>query len=324
MRVAIGGGLLIVVLLVVVTLFVRGLGSMGSDPSSPDPRLALGALDEARQWLEAQDPERAERVLATALVSFPEDQELLILLGETLGLQGKLEESYRAYEQAVLIGPDSAELRFTAGTLANGAGLTQQALEHFWMAQQLDKASPRYPLYLAQIQRKLGQLSEAKASLLRCVNLDEDLHQAWGTLADIALQENALTLARQHVNKARALDPTSVVYRLLDARIARRENRPEQALQMILSMGDEVVLSEKSLMDEAALCYGLLQRPGDAAELYARAVESRPESAPLLYEAALWYDRAEEDDVALVYARRAARVGHEGARALAERLASGE
>ena len=124
--------------------------------------------------------------------------------------------------------------------------------------------------------------------------------------------------------RARTLDPEAVVYRLLEARITRRENNPEQALQMLLAMGHDVLLSEASLLEEAALCYGLLQRPADAAELYAQAVERLPDSAILIYETALWYDRAGIDDVALVYAQRAARIGHDEAQFLADRLSSGE
>ncbi|MHC4976950.1 MAG: tetratricopeptide repeat protein [Planctomycetota bacterium] len=324
LRVVVGSGLMLVVLIVVVGLFVRGLGQAGPVDAPPDPLLAQEALDEARQWLNQNKPAQAESVLASALADFPEDQDLLVELGKSLSVQGKLEESYRAFERAVAIGPDSAELRDATGNVANGAGFTREALDHFTMAQHLDKTSAKYPLYLAQVQRKLDMISEAKASLLLCINLDGSIPEAWATLADIALQENALTIARQHVDRARTLDPSSVVIRLLDSRITRRENKPEQALQMILAMGESVVLSERSLIDEAALCYGLLRRPADAAELYARGVEEHPDSAPMMYEAALWYDRAGVEDAALVYAQRAARIGHEEARQLADRLATGD
>jgi tetratricopeptide (TPR) repeat protein len=324
-RMILGMGLLFGVLVAVVSLFVRGLGQSPTTEAAPqDPAAIQGALFEAQKWLDQAKPERAEHVLAVALEKSPDDQGLLIMLGETLGMEGKNSESYRAYEQAIVIGPDSAGLRVTAGTVANASGLTQQALEHFWMAQQLDKSSAKYPLYLAQVQRKVGEIDEAKASLVRSLKLDPNLHKAWATLADIAFQENSLSLAQQHIEKARALDPEEVVYRLLEARITRRENQPERALQMLLTMGENVVLSDASLIAEAALCYGLLQRPQDAAELYAKAVELYPEDAALQYEAALWYDRAGIEDAALVYAERAARTGHEEARMLADRLASGD
>jgi Tfp pilus assembly protein PilF len=270
-------------------------------------------LDSARHSLDTQEPEKAEIVLRAAIDKAPEDQDLRIMYGETLLALGKTRESYSEYEKAIFIGPDHAELRFTAGTIANAAGMTEQSVEHFSMAQSQDPTNAKHPLYLAQIQRKMGDLEAAKASLLRAVKIDPSLDIAWGVLANIALDENNLSLATNHIKRARQLAPSNIQWRLTEARIHRRENHPEDALRLILALDEAQLLADPMLLSEAGLCYGMLRRPADAADLYGRAVERNPENPDLLYEAALWHQRADLGDAAVVYASRAANLGNEAA-----------
>jgi type IV pilus assembly protein PilF len=286
------------------------------DAPTSDPALTQRVLDSARQYLNQQKPQQAEIVLSKGIEQAPEDQDLRIAYAETLLTLGRTREAYDQYEKAIYIGPDPADLHFTAGTVANAAGLTDRSIEHFSMAQQKDASNPNYPLNLAQIQRKIGDLDAAKASLLRAIRLDPTLAIAHGVLADIALQENSLSLARQYIDRARDLQPASVHWRLIEARIDRRENHPEDALRLILALDESTLLSDRMLLTEAGLCYGMLRKPDEAADLFSRAAERNPEDADLLYETALWHQRAGLDDAAAVYASRAARLGN----AAAERL----
>jgi len=298
--------------------------SAAAEPASVNADQVRRVLESARTYLDQGEAAKASVLLRETVARAPEDQELRTLYAESLLAEGKPGESYDQLEKAVFIGPDSAELRFFAGTVANGAGLPQQALEHYAMAQSLDPRSPKHPVYLAQIQRKVGEVDAAKASLLRAVQLDPSLHQAWATLADISLGENSTALARQHIDRARELEPDSVVYRLIEARIDRRENNPEQALRLLLALGEDEVVADPNLLNEAALCYGLLQRPEAAADLYGKAVERRPNDAETAYEAALWHQRAGVEDAAANYAERAARLGSEPAQRLLASMSTGD
>lgn len=293
-----------------------------TEPASVNATQIRRVLESARTYLDQGEAAKASVLLRETIARAPEDQELRTLYAESLLAEGEVRASYDQLEKAVFIGPDSAELRFFAGTVANQAGLPQQALEHYAMAQSLDPRNPKHAVYLAQIQRKVGEVDAAKASLLRAVQLDPSLHQAWATLADISLGENSTTLARQHIDRARELAPDSVVYRLIEARIDRRENNPEQALRLLLALGEDEVVADPNLLNEAALCYGLLQRPEAAADLYGKAVEARPNDAVTAYEAALWHQRAGIDDAAANYAERAARLGSEPAQRLLASMAS--
>jgi len=283
------------------------------------------ALREAEKLQRQGEYAVAETLLREALERHPNDRDLRVMLAETLLSQDRYREAYEQYNHAIAAGPDIPELHFAAGTVANVAGMPDRAAEHYKHAQRLARSNPKHPLYLGQIQRKLGRINEAKESLLRAANLDPSLAIAWGTLADIALGENNLSIARTHVRRAIDAAPHAVAWRIVEARILRRSNQPEQAARALMALDRATRLSDPNVLRELALCYGMLNRPGESARLYARAVEfnQKRQSASLdelLYEAALWYERAGESDVAAVYADRAARRGHEQAAKLAQRL----
>jgi len=111
------------------------------------------------------------------------------------------------------------------------------------------------------------------------------------------------------------------------ARALRRANRPQEAARLLMAIEEPTRLSDPMILRELGLCFGLLGEPGRAAEIYARAVEAREGEqgeafADLLYQAAAWYERAGEADVAAVYAERAHEQGHDRAHVMVERLAT--
>lgn len=325
----------IVLAVVVVRAFI---GSPTPDSVDASEQSADQALAGAAQRIEAAIREAdnlrqqgeiaaAETLLRKALEKHPNDRDLRVMLAETLLSQDRPREAYRQYDHAIAAGADNAELHFAAGTVANVAGLPERAAEHYRSAQRLAPSNPKHPLYLGQIRRKLGDVEAAKASLLRAANLDPDQAIAWGTLADIALSENNLSIARNYVRRAIEAAPEATSWRILEARVLRRSNRPEQAARVLMALDKSARLGDPNVLRELALCYGLLDRPAEAARVYARAVESRDQKeqddsnmAELLYEAASWYDRAGEPDAAAVYAERAARRGHEKAAEMLDRL----
>jgi hypothetical protein len=66
----------------------------------------------------------------------------------------------------------------------------------------------------------------------------------------------------------------------------------------------------------------MLQRPGDAAAIFANAVEARPRHPELAFEAAVWYERAGDLANARAFAERASMLGSEPGRQMVERLSS--
>ncbi len=317
--------------LIVGVAFIVRQGVQGG-PAEAEARASDGSdalvieeiLRSSRSLLAQGEYGKAEALLAPAVRRNGVDQDLRLALAEALLGQGFFEAAHEQFVAAIAIGPDAPQLRFDAAAVASRAGLPDDAEEHYWAAQRMDPQDERFPLYLAQVQRKLGKLTEAKKNLLIASRLDPSLDVAWGTLADIALEENNLSIARNHIEKARELAPGRLAWRILEARIERRDNNPQRAVALLSGLSPEERARQPMALREIALCLGLMDEPKRAAELYADAAAMLPagsETLPgMLREAAEWYERAEMLDEAIVYASRAARAGDAAASDLLDRL----
>lgn len=291
-----------------------------SSTGAPTLGQAQTIRDAARAHLSSNEPGKAADLLRGLLAADPEDAEAQTLQAETLLLLDQPRAAYDHYLAAIAIGPAHAELHFAAGAVANMIGEPRRALEHYHAAQRADPANPKHPLYLAQLQRKLGSLDEAKASLIRAATIDPSMAIAWGVLADIALEENNLSIASTHIARARDLEPDAPNWRLIEARILRRQNRPEEAARLLLAMGDQALARSKPALDELATCYAMLGMTDQAASLCVRAAAAAPRDPELAYQAAIWLERAGRLDEADTFARSADRMGHEQAAQVVVRL----
>ncbi len=327
-------GALAVVAIGVVGIGVFAISSIARAPApvdqvagTPAPTAAQeyetvrAAIEASRVYLDQEKPGSAETVLKAAIARFPREQELYFLMGEALLQQDRGEEAYNAYDQGILIGPDHAEYRHVAGTIAAQLGLLDDAELHYRQAQQLAPSNPKYPLYLAQVVRKAGDTDEAKKQLMIATRIAPDLAQAWGSLAAIALEENKLSIALTHIARAREIEPDNLAWRVMEAQALRRNNQPREAAALLTAISEEERRENPGLLQELAACYGLLGRPADAAEAYIAAVGADDSQNPeLAYQAAVWLERADDSERAVLFARLAAQQGHEGAIALVEQL----
>lgn len=286
--------------------------------ASPSPQSLQQILDAARVHMDQDRAGAAENLLAAALEHSPESQALHLLLGECLLQQERFEESYEHYTRGIFIGPDHPEYRFVAGTIANRLGHFEDAEVHYSLAQSMDRSNPKFPLYLAQIQRKLGKVDDARASLVIATKLDEHLSIAWATLAAIALDENRLEVASGYIARARADEPDRAEFRVIESKILRRKNSPQQAADLLLQIPEADRLRDEGVLLELGLCFGMLERVSEAASMYVAAVAANPDHAEIAYQAALWLDRDRQRGRAEPYARFAATKGHQGASRLLE------
>ncbi len=264
---------------------------------------------------------KARTILAEAIAQHPEEQRLYVEQAEVLVALQQTKEAYAAYEQAIASGEPTHAIQLAAGTVASMLGNTPRAREHFEAAQQLDKTDWKAPLFLAQMQIKQGDSLEASKNLLLAVKLKPDSAAAWGSLADLELRENKISLAAQHVAKARELEPDSTLWRVLDARILKRDNKPSEALEVLMGL-DAAQRLEPGVLQTMGECLGLLSRPADAAVLYSDASDAQPSRGDLALAAAQWWERASQPANGVKYAQRAAEVGEEHAAELVARLKS--
>lgn len=269
----------------------------------PLPATIDAILDSARTLTNEGEHAKAEAILNEAVKQFPENQEIRLAMASTFLELKQGERAYEQYTAALTIGPRTPAIEFTAGTVASTIGKLELAVEHYSAAQRADPTNADYPLYLGQVQAKLGQNDAAKASLLRAAKLNEERAIIWGTLGDIALRENNANLAVQHAGRARSLDPSNVVYRLIEARGLNRVGKPDEALELLVAMpeADRRVPEVMKLMADS---YGMLKRPRDAALLYAVASDNSPENKELAVQAAEWFERAGDAEKAKEYRDR--------------------
>ncbi|MFZ4574129.1 MAG: hypothetical protein ACOYN0_07010 [Phycisphaerales bacterium] len=276
------------------------------------------------------EPDKSEVILRAAAAEYATDQPLQIALGELLvekasrmttdeAADAARRDAYAAYERALAIGPRDAKLEFVAGTLASKLSNLQRAVEHYSAAQAADATEARYPLYLAQVQLRLNQDAEAKANLLIAAKLSPDTANVWGTLADVALRENKLSIALQHIRRARELEPRNVLWRVVEARALKRDNKPEEALALLIGLDDADRL-EPNVTQILAESLGMLGRNGEAADAYEAASAANPADGPLALEAARWLEAAGRRDKARDRAEHAAMLATPGAREVADRL----
>ena len=306
-----------------VTRAIRG-GPGSSGPETGAPAVAseqdiARLLESVQVYVRSGERGKAHAILESAVGQYPDDQDLRLAYGQLLMQDERWEEAFEQYDAAALSGPISAQEHFTAGTLASTVGRYEDAARHYDMAQRTDPSNADYPLYLAQTQLKLGLKSEAMASLVRASVLDEGNALIWGSMASVELSENKVNLALQHIARAREIEPDSRDWRLIQAKAMKRAGRAEDAIGVLLGLGESLMTDDEALRTMSA-CHGMLGEPEEALALYEQAIEAREGSGELVYEAAVWAERAERLERALELARRADAMGHEPARRLVARL----
>lgn len=317
-----------------------------SQAISEDELVAVEVIaDRAREHLIENRANRAEALLLAGLERFPREQELWLLYAEVLMDLNQFEKALAAFETAIDIGPDHPEYRNAAGTLASQLGDKRTAELHWTAGQRQDPKDPRFPFFLAQNQRAEGRIDEARANLVMATRLNPDLAEAWGTLAAIALDEGNYGPALQHLEKAKTLEPERSLWRLLEARVLRRQGEVRRSLRVLTAIPEEYRLTDPMILREMGLCYGLQREPMEAAETYLDAlayITLRDDEAELLhneagevvhdprmpareraalhFEAAQWLERAGDLARAAIQAELASQLGSADGGRMVERL----
>lgn len=308
-----------------VFLVIRG---SSTPPTTPGEQEASAQTADAilNTFLTLQRQTRlseAETVLRKGVEQYPQEQRLVATYAEFLAINKRMDESYAMYERALAIGPRTAPIEFAAGSVAADLDRTDRAIEHYAAAQTQDPTDFRYPLYLAMVQRKVNQIDESRVNLIIAGRLKPDEPRVWGTLGDIALQENSLNVALEQVAKARAIEPENWLWRLIEARTRKRMGQPQEALDLLIAIKDED-RARPSVLTAISECFGMLGKPDDAADLYGTFSDRDPEQPELAMQAAIWADRVKRPNQALRYAQRAANLKAPGAEEMVARLTGGK
>jgi tetratricopeptide (TPR) repeat protein len=266
-------------------------------------------LEAARKLINQGEFAKATALLDKTIEVFKGDQELRLAAAQALMGQEKWGEAYQRMREAIAIGPALPQIHFDAGTLANKAGLLDKAVEHYSLAQKADPADPRYPLYLAMVQIKQGQETQATASLLRVVKLDESIAEAWGTLGDLQLKADRPGVALPQYQRARTLQPRAVRWRVGEARCMLKQGDAAGAAGLLAPLeGTDAV--DSMVVATLAGALDQLGRSADAAGVYERAAKARLGDAGVQLDAARALAKAGRKDDARAFAQRAMDLGH--------------
>ena len=271
-------------------------------------------LESVQVYVSSQDYLPAVAILKGAIAKYPADADLRFALVDLYMLT---QDFSLAYEQIVAAiehdqGGVNPQAQFTAGTLANTIGQPEMALVHYQAATTADPTNADYPLYLANIQFKLNQLDQAKASLAIAARLAPDRAMVWATWAKLALRQNKRTIARQHIEKARTLEPHVPAWTILLANIEKRSGNPERAIELLSALPQDA-LNDPESMRLLTESYGMIGQPEEAASRMVDYATLHNDNAQAAFDAAIWLERAKQRDDAVLWGRRARDLGHERA-----------
>lgn len=277
------------------------------------------AVQAADEYMRQGQYVNAGVIMDRAVAKFPEDQQLRQMYAAALLGQGRHADALAQMEVALKAGPQPAKAYFDAAVLASQAKKPERAAELFTMAMQKDPTDPQFPLFLAMVQVKLGQDAPAAASLARALKLKQDLPEAWGTLAELALKENQLELASEQVQRAREMQPDSVRWRNVQAKILKRQGKAEEAVALLQAF-DGATLADNGALYTLADSLGMLSKPLAAARVIANAAVAKQRDGELYYQAAIWFQRGGDTAMATSNAEMAKELGFEKAKELLAQL----
>lgn len=266
----------------------------------------LGAV---QVYVRNQQFAQALTVLEKSVAQYPSDQELRLSLGDLYMMRQRYNEAYDQYLAAIEIGPSTAKAEFTAGTLANMLDRPELAEAHYSAAMRLDPSNPDIPVYLAAIQMKTNHLDEAKVNLALAGKMAPDSARIYAMRSEIALRQNKPTIALEQIRKARGIEPRALGWVLQEARVLKRQGDAQGAVDLLTALPQEQ-LEDPETAYQLAECYGMLGKPDEAASRLIDVADKHPTDPKLVFEVALWLERAGKREQALDWAGRAKMLGN--------------
>ncbi len=279
-------------------------GDHGSTTTQADYQEIDDAIAAINDYINTDRLPQAIKIAEALYDKYPAELRVLSVFYELRMFEERFEDAYILLQQLLAIENDNPEYHFNAGILASMLQNYQAAAMHFQDASNRDISDPKFPLYHAQILIKLHEYTEARIKLLAVIKLDGEIHQAYGTLAEIALIENALDMADQHIKRAQTLAPTFLKWKLVEAKIIRRRGKPEDALIRLNALQPPYRHAQE-VVDEVAQCWAMSGSPTRAAREHIDHINRNPENwqsaaaagrflllADNTAEATDWYDYA--------------------------------
>ena len=213
-----------------------------------------------------------------------------------------------AYARAAAIDPGNAALHHAAGVVCDTAGRHPDAVVHYEAAHRADPANPQFTMYLGMARARDGRNDEARALLGESAKALPDNAEPRAALADLALRAGDLAEARRQIAEARRLEPTSLSYRVADARMHRLADDPRGSLELLMPL-DAKVRRDAGVAEEIAAAFTAVGALREAAAVLEDSAGAAPNDWKRALRAARAWMRAGDPVKATVWADAAALVG---------------
>ncbi len=128
--------------------------------------------------------DEAVKASQNALARFPDNEEILTILGDILASQEKVEEAIMHYDRVSQVASENARAPLLKGSLLEELERFDQALEEYKKAALIEPKNPLAQFYLGRAYLRANQLPEAEKSLEKSIALKPNLlqsrhHLAW-------------------------------------------------------------------------------------------------------------------------------------------------
>jgi tetratricopeptide (TPR) repeat protein len=153
------------------------------------------------------DRDKANRHCEKAITLNPKSPSHLTLRGRIMLEQGDLQKAAQALDLAESYAPDSVDVHYYQGLLAERVQRKDEALTRYVRAAELDQTDPQYPIAASEMMIDLGRLDEAEQYLLSKHEVFSHTPGIVQSLGHIALMKNDLATAERRFTDARTLNP---------------------------------------------------------------------------------------------------------------------
>jgi tetratricopeptide (TPR) repeat protein len=233
---------------------------------------------------------------------YPKDPSARTLLAQVHFEMGKPALAYEQLEMSLELDGQQPQVRQMAGDIALAMDRLDDAARHYAIAIGLEPRNATYRVHLAQVYMSQNEDERARKSLLEAIAVDSNAHRAYGMLCDLYARQNKLSLALPQIQKAIDNTPakeraTQAIYIRKKARLLRRDNQPEPALQTLNTL-TAVERREPEVIEELASCWAMLNLPANGAQLYEQMLTLDPTDWRMAVGAADWRLKAGDLDAA--------------------------